>query len=54
MVSRRWLDGGGPGITGVDVWRLEDGLVVEGWEVIEPVGDATANFTWWQPAGSTV
>ncbi len=54
MVSRRRLDGGGPGITGVDVWRLEDGLIVEGWETIEPVGDATVNFTWWQPAGSTV
>ena len=54
MVSRRRLDGGGPGITGVDIWRLEDGLIVEGWETIEPVGDATANFTWWQPAGSTV
>ena len=54
MHSRRRLPGGGPEITVVDIWRLEDGLIAEGWETIEPVGDATVNFTWWQPAGSTV
>ncbi|RMI43617.1 nuclear transport factor 2 family protein [Streptomyces triticirhizae] len=50
MHTRRWLDGGGPGILGVDIWRLEDGLIVEGWEVIEPVADAAAHWEWWRPA----
>ena len=54
VISRRRLEGGGPGITGMDLWRLEDGLVVEGWEIIEPEGDAPANFAWWQPSGSSI
>jgi predicted SnoaL-like aldol condensation-catalyzing enzyme len=48
MHSRRWLQGGGPGIAGVDIWRLEDGLIVEGWEIIESVVDAADHVTWWK------
>jgi len=48
MHSRRWLVGAGPGIAGVDVWRLEDGLIVEGWEVIETVADASDRWVWWK------
>ncbi|MEU4419667.1 nuclear transport factor 2 family protein [Actinoplanes sp. NPDC024001] len=50
MHSRRWLPDGGPEITVVDVWRLEDGLITEAWEIIEPTAQATANLTWWNPA----
>jgi predicted SnoaL-like aldol condensation-catalyzing enzyme len=48
MTSRRWLTGGGAGIVGVDIWRLENGLIVEGWETIEPVADAAARMDWWK------
>ncbi|MET0388054.1 MAG: nuclear transport factor 2 family protein [Polyangiales bacterium] len=48
MHSRRWLASGGPSIVAVDVWRLEDGLIVEGWEVIEPVATAAEHFLWWK------
>lgn len=51
MHSRRWLPGAGAGIAGVDIWRLEDGLIAEGWEVIEPVAEVAANQVWWEPAG---
>lgn len=47
MMSRRWLMGGGPGVVGVDIWRLENGLIAEGWETIEPIGDAAAHMQWW-------
>jgi predicted SnoaL-like aldol condensation-catalyzing enzyme len=50
MHSRRWLPGAGPGIAGVDIWRLDDGLIAEGWEIIEPVAEAAANMVWWEPA----
>ena len=50
MHSRRWLPGAGPGIAGVDIWRLEDGLIAEGWEIIEPVAQVAANLVWWEPA----
>jgi len=46
--SARRLAGAGPGITGVHLWRLRDGSIVEGWEIIEPVADAAANYLWWQ------
>lgn len=49
MHSRRRLPGG-PEIVVVDVWRLEDGLIAEAWEIIEPVAQAKANLTWWAPA----
>ena len=50
MHSRRWLPDAGPGIAGVDIWRLDDGLIAEGWEIIEPVAQAAANQVWWEPA----
>jgi len=50
MHSRRWLPDAGPGIAGVDIWRFDDGLIAEGWEIIEPVAQAAANMVWWEPA----
>jgi predicted SnoaL-like aldol condensation-catalyzing enzyme len=49
--TRRRLPDGGPEIAVVDIWRVEDGLIAEAWEIIEPVADAAANLTWWEPAG---
>ncbi|RSN63914.1 nuclear transport factor 2 family protein [Actinomadura sp. WAC 06369] len=49
MHSRRRLPDG-PEITVVDIWRIEDGLIAEGWEIIEPTARATANLTWWNPS----
>ncbi|MFV2172022.1 nuclear transport factor 2 family protein [Actinomadura sp. LOL_016] len=51
MHSRRRLPGGGPEIVVVDVWRIDGGLIAEGWEIIEPVARAAANLVWWEPAG---
>ncbi|MEU9866072.1 nuclear transport factor 2 family protein [Streptomyces sp. NPDC047971] len=48
MHSRRWIPGAGQGIAGVDIWRLADGLIVEGWEIIEPVADAAAHMAWYE------
>ncbi|RAN95801.1 hypothetical protein GAR06_04819 [Micromonospora saelicesensis] len=45
--SRRRLPDGGPEIVVVDVLRIADGLIAEGWEVIEPAGQAAANDAWW-------
>ncbi|MFC5183222.1 nuclear transport factor 2 family protein [Actinomadura harenae] len=50
MHSRRRLPGDGPEITVVDIWRVEDGLIAECWETIEPAAQAQANLTWWDPA----
>lgn len=50
MHSRRRLPGAGPEIVVVDIWRLDDGLIAEAWEIIEPVAEATAHLTWWEPA----
>ncbi|TDC89377.1 nuclear transport factor 2 family protein [Actinomadura sp. 7K507] len=50
MHSRRRLPDG-PEITVVDIWRLNDGLVTEGWEIIEPTAHAADNLAWWEPAG---
>ncbi|MFG2074752.1 nuclear transport factor 2 family protein [Nonomuraea maritima] len=50
MHSRRRLPGGTAEIAVVDVWRLDDGLIAEAWEIIEPVSRAAANLTWWEPA----
>lgn len=47
--SRRRLPGPGPEITVVDIWRLADGRIVEGWEVIEPTAQSLKNLTWWAP-----
>ncbi|BCJ36990.1 hypothetical protein Athai_44930 [Actinocatenispora thailandica] len=46
--TRRWLDGGGPGIAAVDVWRLDGGLIAEAWELVEPLADVAANLAWWR------
>ncbi|WP_326796831.1 nuclear transport factor 2 family protein [Streptomyces sp. NBC_01808] len=52
MHSRRWLPDGGPEIVVVDIFRVEDGLIAEGWEIIEPVAQAAAHLAWWEaPAG---
>ncbi|GAA3452024.1 nuclear transport factor 2 family protein [Dactylosporangium matsuzakiense] len=31
----------------VDIVRIEDGLIAEVWEVIEPVASAAADLEWW-------
>lgn len=49
MHSRRWLPDAGPEIAVVDIWRVEDGLIAEGWEIIEPVAQAAAHLHWWAP-----
>jgi predicted SnoaL-like aldol condensation-catalyzing enzyme len=48
MHSRRRLPDDGPEITVVDVWRLDNGLIAEAWEIIEPTFQADANWTWWE------
>ncbi|MFC0099745.1 nuclear transport factor 2 family protein [Micromonospora marina] len=50
MYSRRRLPGAGPEIAVVDIWRIDDGLIAEAWEIIEPVAQVAANRTWWTPA----
>ncbi|MFI1050002.1 nuclear transport factor 2 family protein [Streptomyces griseoruber] len=50
MHSRRQLPDAGPEIAVVDIWRIDDGLIAEGWEIIEPVAQAAANLVWWEPA----
>ncbi|WP_433226516.1 nuclear transport factor 2 family protein [Microtetraspora malaysiensis] len=48
MHSRRRLPDAGPEIMVIDIWRLNDGLIAEAWEIIEPVSQAAANLTWWE------
>jgi predicted SnoaL-like aldol condensation-catalyzing enzyme len=48
MHSRRSLASGGPEIAGVDIWRVENGLIAEGWETLEPVAEAADHFVWWK------
>ena len=48
--SRRWLPDAGPQIVVADIWRIDDGLIAEGWEIIEPVAQAATNLTWWESA----
>jgi predicted SnoaL-like aldol condensation-catalyzing enzyme len=50
VYSRRWLADGGPEIAVVEIWRIDGGLVAEGWELIEPVAEVAAHLTWWEPA----
>lgn len=45
--SRRRLPEAGPEIVVVDVLRIADGLIAEGWEVIEPAARAAVNDAWW-------
>lgn len=51
MHSRRQLPNGGPEIVVVDIWRIDEGLIAEGWEIIEPTAQAAANLVWWEPVG---
>ncbi|MFE5813213.1 nuclear transport factor 2 family protein [Streptomyces sp. NPDC056479] len=51
MHSRRRLPDGGPEVAVVDIFRIDEGLVAECWEIIEPVAQAAANLLWWEPAG---
>ncbi|MFG2103619.1 nuclear transport factor 2 family protein [Micromonospora echinaurantiaca] len=50
VYSRRWLPDAGPEIAVVDIRRIDDGLIAEGWEIIEPVAQVAANLAWWEPA----
>jgi predicted SnoaL-like aldol condensation-catalyzing enzyme len=52
--SRRRLPDGGPEIVVVDILRVDDGLIAEVWEIIEPVAQATANLMWWEPDRLTI
>lgn len=51
--SRRRLPDG-PEIVVVDIWRLDDVLIAEAWEIIEPVAQAAANLVWWDAPGGQV
>lgn len=50
MHSRRSFATGGPEIVGVDIWRVENGLIAEGWEILEQVAEAADHFMWWKAA----
>jgi len=52
--SRRRLPDMGPEVVVVDILRIQDGLVAEIWEVIEPASQAAANLTWWKPIPASV
>jgi predicted SnoaL-like aldol condensation-catalyzing enzyme len=48
--SRRRLPPAGPEVAVVDICRIDQGLITEIWEIIEPASQAAANLMWWQPA----
>ncbi|MBO2452553.1 nuclear transport factor 2 family protein [Actinomadura barringtoniae] len=48
MYSRRRLPGTDAAIAVVDIWRFEDGLIAEAWEIVEPLADVAANLAWWE------
>jgi len=48
MYSRRRLSDTGREIAVVDIWRIDDGLIAEAWEIIEPVAQVAANLVWWE------
>lgn len=50
MHARRRHPGTGAEITGVDIWRFDDGLIAEAWEILEPAAEAAAHLVWWEPA----
>ncbi|MFD0413787.1 nuclear transport factor 2 family protein [Streptomyces sp. NPDC127108] len=50
MHSRRHHPGTGAEITGVDIWRFDDGLIAEAWEILEPAAAAADNLVWWEPS----
>ena len=47
MHTRRRLPDAGPEVTVIDILRVDDGLIAEAWEIIEPTTQATANLSWW-------
>jgi predicted SnoaL-like aldol condensation-catalyzing enzyme len=47
--TTRRLPDAGPAIAVVDIWRFENGLIAEAWEIIEPLADVAANLRWWEP-----
>ncbi|MFC4052516.1 nuclear transport factor 2 family protein [Actinomadura syzygii] len=47
MHTRRWLPESGAEVAVIDILRLDDGLIAEAWEIIEPTSHATANLSWW-------
>lgn len=48
--SRRQLPDAGPEIVVADIWRIDGGLIAEGWELIEPVAQAATHLVWWESA----
>jgi predicted SnoaL-like aldol condensation-catalyzing enzyme len=52
--SRRRLPDVGPEVVVVDILRIQEELVAEIWEVIEPVSHAAANLMWWEPISAPV
>jgi predicted SnoaL-like aldol condensation-catalyzing enzyme len=52
--SRRRLPDAGPEVVVIDILRIEDGLVAEIWETIEPVAQAAANVLWWEGQSASV
>ncbi|RKS79676.1 putative SnoaL-like aldol condensation-catalyzing enzyme [Actinomadura pelletieri DSM 43383] len=47
--TRRTLPDDGPQVTVVDILRLDNDLIAEAWETIEPSAQAPANLEWWEP-----
>jgi predicted SnoaL-like aldol condensation-catalyzing enzyme len=50
MHSTRSLAPNGPRVAGVDIWRVEEGLIAEAWEILEPFAEAADHFVWWKSA----
>ncbi|SNY33622.1 hypothetical protein SAMN05421748_104164 [Paractinoplanes atraurantiacus] len=49
--SQRRLPATGAEIAVIEMWRLDGGLIAEGWELIEPLSHVPADLAWWaQPA----
>ncbi|MFI6691788.1 nuclear transport factor 2 family protein [Streptomyces sp. NPDC050433] len=43
MFSRRWLPGGALDIAVADIFRIQDGLIAERWEVVEQIPAGAPN-----------
>jgi predicted SnoaL-like aldol condensation-catalyzing enzyme len=52
--SRRRLPAAGLEAVVIDILRIDDGLVAEIWEAIEPAAHAAANVLWWQGRPASV
>ncbi|MER5943507.1 nuclear transport factor 2 family protein [Streptomyces sp. NPDC001928] len=50
MHALRRIPSAGLEIAGVDIWRFDDGLIAEAWEILEPASQAAAHLVWWEPA----